>query len=125
MEKHRPEGEGIFSGSQGQLALQMLRQSSVALPYWPEFLRLSGKAFSEKPSGDCLGFGGACPFLRRVAENVIREGVSFPVGSVPGAWRGWHADPALLLVLPALKSLLPPFSRRPGHHGERRGTCSF
>lgn len=56
---------------------------------------------------DCLGFGGACPFLRRVAENVIREGVSFPVGSVPGAWRGWNADPALLLVLPALTVTAP------------------
>lgn len=56
---------------------------------------------------DCLGFGGACPFLCRVAENVIREGVSFPVGSVPGAWRGCQADPALLLVLPALTVTAP------------------
>jgi len=56
---------------------------------------------------DCLGFGGACPFLRRVAENVIREGVPFPVGSVPGAWRGCHADPALLLIQPALTVTAP------------------
>lgn len=56
---------------------------------------------------DCLGFGGACPFLCRVAENVTREGVSFPIGSVPGAWWGCHADPALLLVLPALTVTAP------------------
>ena len=53
---------------------------------------------------DCLGFGGACPFLRRVAENVIREGVPFPVGSVPGAWRGC-LDPEARILITMLYSL--------------------
>lgn len=131
MENHRLRAEGIFSVSQGQPRACLLSRCWARTRSPPRTGLGSpdslGKSSVENHlETDCLGFGGACPFLRRMAENVIRGGSFLPPlalrlgpwlvcrpcsGGVPSCHSRGHCS----------HPLLSQATSSPGHRGVGRG----